>query len=314
MTDLSLDLIGIAEGTDKHSLYTGYLDHYERMFRPLQHEPIDIIEIGVFKGGSLRTWRRFFSKARIIGVDINPACLQYAGNDVIVEIGSQNDAAFLESLRSKYQPTIVIDDGSHRALDIKFTFERLFPALLPGGCYVIEDVEVHFGPEAERFRDGASLSLPALLSGLQARLLCATHAPSPDWEVVWRVAAAVARVETIRGAAAFWKREHTTLTGQQIDQIEGFAMASRQPVALRALSKILDARGDSGRAERVARYAVECGPREWISHARLAEILEHAGDAPGAAAALEAAIALAGNARAAAGLPERLRGLLAAKG
>ncbi len=165
MQEPSLDLIGISEGTDKHSLLHDYLRHYERMFDRFRAAEIDLIEIGVANGASLRTWRRFFSKARIIGIDVVQACQVFAdeANHVIVEIGSQDDPGFLLNIGRRYQPSIIIDDGSHIASHIQFSFETLFPALQPGGCYVIEDIMFHFGSDAPQHIGTASRSLPGTI-------------------------------------------------------------------------------------------------------------------------------------------------------
>ena len=86
---LSLDEIGVMETTDKTFLSNDYLRHYERMLSSFRDEDINIIEIGVAEGASLRTWRRYFSKARIIGIDIHPAARRHAreAENVFVEIG-----------------------------------------------------------------------------------------------------------------------------------------------------------------------------------------------------------------------------------
>lgn len=56
--DESLDAIGILEGTDKSSIGHGYLRHYDRILRHLRHEPITLLEIGIFRRASLRVWSR----------------------------------------------------------------------------------------------------------------------------------------------------------------------------------------------------------------------------------------------------------------
>ena len=66
-----LDELGILHGTDKGSLGHGYLGHYERILGPLRDEPITILEIGVSDGASLRMWADYFTRATIVGVDIN---------------------------------------------------------------------------------------------------------------------------------------------------------------------------------------------------------------------------------------------------
>lgn len=92
--ELPLDFIGIEEATDKSSLVGDYLRHYERVLSPMRDDEFNLIEIGVYRGGSCRSWERFFSRARIVGVDIDPRCREHATDRVVIEIGSQNDPDF----------------------------------------------------------------------------------------------------------------------------------------------------------------------------------------------------------------------------
>jgi hypothetical protein len=148
--DIDLDFIGVLEGSDKSSSVEycwDYLRHYQELFSQWKNESINIIEIGIGRGISLTLWLNYFTRARIIGVDINQNCKKYERERVVVEIGSQNDEAFLQRLCKTYPPTIIIDDGSHRADHIIYTFERMFPSLLSGGLYIIEDLAFHYWPD-----------------------------------------------------------------------------------------------------------------------------------------------------------------------
>lgn len=51
----NLDAIGLFHQTDKSSIHHDYLRLYERILHNLRYEPINLIEIGVFRGSSLRT-------------------------------------------------------------------------------------------------------------------------------------------------------------------------------------------------------------------------------------------------------------------
>ncbi len=142
-----LDVIGVLAGTDKSSASShawDYLRHYEDYFKPFKSEPIDLIEIGVEDGSSIETWLKYFDRARIIGIDVNPACAKLARDRVAIEIGSQDNIPFLHSVANKYKPTIIIDDGSHIAHHMITSFETLFPFLAPGGIYIFEDLSFHF--------------------------------------------------------------------------------------------------------------------------------------------------------------------------
>jgi tetratricopeptide (TPR) repeat protein len=151
-----LDVYGALAGTDKSSSVSwgwDYLRHYEALFAPWRHQAINVIEIGVAGGASLEMWHRYFTKATLVGVDINPDCRRFERDRVVIWIGSQDDPGFLHNLSGVLPPSIVIDDGSHIAHDMIASFEVLFPALLPGGVYVFEDLAFHFEDSEDGFRD-----------------------------------------------------------------------------------------------------------------------------------------------------------------
>ena len=55
-----------------------YFEIYDRHFSRFRNRDIALLEIGVAGGGSLEIWRRYFGpKARIVGIDINPACTRF---------------------------------------------------------------------------------------------------------------------------------------------------------------------------------------------------------------------------------------------
>jgi tetratricopeptide (TPR) repeat protein len=151
-----LDVIGVLTGTDKSSSVSmawDYLRHYEDLFSRWRYSDINLIEIGVAVGSSLAAWERYFDRAILVGVDVNPDCQVFARGRVHVRIGSQEDPGFLHGVAAEFPPTIVIDDGSHVAHQMIAAFEVLFPALRPGGYYIFEDLSLHFEESAMRFED-----------------------------------------------------------------------------------------------------------------------------------------------------------------
>ena len=95
--------IGEAAGTPDNELYEifaadtnvhkwhHYFDIYTRHFDPYRSKPIKMLEIGVFRGGSLRMWKQYFHpESLIVGIDIDRNCQQYeiADQQVYVRIGS----------------------------------------------------------------------------------------------------------------------------------------------------------------------------------------------------------------------------------
>lgn len=147
-----------ANNTDKGDLnhtFRGesYFPVYERYIQS-RRNAVDVLEIGVLNGGSLRLWRDYFPKARIWGADIDPERADHSGGRITVLIGDQSDAEFLGSLKATADGfDIVIDDASHIVSYILASFRALWPAVRPGGLYVIEDLRLSYEPiDAELWR------------------------------------------------------------------------------------------------------------------------------------------------------------------
>jgi hypothetical protein len=129
--------------TDKNSSWHDYPRFYHRYLEPYTRRPgLRYLEIGVWRGESLRAFREYFHLAdRLVGIDIDGDTKRYEnGVDTYVEIGDQADAAFLTGVHEKHGPfDVILDDGSHREPDVVASFETLFPLLRDGGVYVVED-------------------------------------------------------------------------------------------------------------------------------------------------------------------------------
>jgi hypothetical protein len=125
-----------------------YLDIYERHFAVYRNTSVKMLEIGIFEGGSLDLWRRYFGMdATICGIDINPECASRVTLPNQVRIGSQADPQFLRAVIDEVgAPDIVLDDGSHIAHHQRISFDTLFPLLRVGGLYVIEDLHTSYVP------------------------------------------------------------------------------------------------------------------------------------------------------------------------
>jgi len=126
-----------------------YFDIYTRHFEPYRSKPIKMLEIGVFRGGSLRMWKKFFhTDSVIVGIDIDKDCQQYeiADQQVYVRIGSQGDPDFLAAVNKEFGPfDIILDDGSHKTYHQLVSFTSLFrDALKDGGCYMVEDMHTNY--------------------------------------------------------------------------------------------------------------------------------------------------------------------------
>jgi len=130
-----------------------YAQHYNRHFAALRRKRLIVLEIGVGGyadpndgGASLRLWKRFFHRGKIVGID---TCDKHAIDEHRIKTyqGSQDDAEFLQRVVADMgRPDIVIDDGSHRNDDVIATFQVLFPLLKDNGIYVVEDMQTSYLP------------------------------------------------------------------------------------------------------------------------------------------------------------------------
>jgi cephalosporin hydroxylase len=137
-------------GTDKWGSHW-YADRYQRHFGQRRREPLRVLEIGVggyddpHKGGeSLRMWKAYFPRARIVGLDITDK-RPHDEARITTVVGSQDDPGLLRRLSEEHGPfDIVIDDGSHINAHVIASFEVLFPLLTQRGIYAVEDTQTAY--------------------------------------------------------------------------------------------------------------------------------------------------------------------------
>ncbi len=126
-----------------------YFAAYERHFGPYINRPITFLEIGAGNGGSSEFWKGYFGPlARIITLDINPACKEFEDEQVAVRIGDQADTAFLQSVLDEFgAPDLILDDGSHVMEHVHASFDYLYPRMNRNGVYMIEDMHTAYWNE-----------------------------------------------------------------------------------------------------------------------------------------------------------------------
>jgi hypothetical protein len=122
--------------TDKYQL--GYYDHfYENHLKPFTKEPINILEIGIRGGGSVKIWKEYFHPdSNVYGGDIesftpieNTTCYK-------MDMYSQEALNLFED--SYFD--IVIDDGPHTYESFVSVIIKYYSKLKDGGVLIVEDV------------------------------------------------------------------------------------------------------------------------------------------------------------------------------
>ena len=150
---LSLENLFIKYGSDKASFWRqkknnghGFTKFYLKYFKKIEKRKLNILEIGSYSGASAAAFAKFFIKSNIFCLDINISNFIFKSKKIKVfnldatkkkdidiffkKINVNNLDAFFD---------IIIDDGSHKQIDILKSFRILFRNLKPGGLYVIED-------------------------------------------------------------------------------------------------------------------------------------------------------------------------------
>jgi hypothetical protein len=144
--------------TDKAE-HPHYLQAYEEYFRPLLKNDIRLLELGVYKGGSLLLWRDYFEQGLIVGLDLDPIKLDDPAGRIRIYQGMQQDRELLNRIARENAPQgfdVIIDDCSHIGELTRISFWHLFDNhLKPGGIYVIEDWSTGYW---DSFFDGVALS------------------------------------------------------------------------------------------------------------------------------------------------------------
>ena len=121
---------------------------YEKHFLPVKNEPINILEIGIFKGESMKVWLEYFPNATVYGIDIfqrikenelpilkNPR-VKYLKLDSVSEQAKQIITENWGDIKFDF----IIDDGLHTPVANRLTFLNFINFLKNDGVFFIEDV------------------------------------------------------------------------------------------------------------------------------------------------------------------------------
>lgn len=125
--------------TDK-STYHGYHYFYPMFIEKLRNDTFNMLEIGYFKGKSLKVWKDYFPNAFIYVMDID---FDLSDDRSKVIKGDQSKLKDIVNVANVVKTAkFIIDDGSHHPDHQWETFSYFFNNVLePGGIYIIEDIE-----------------------------------------------------------------------------------------------------------------------------------------------------------------------------
>ena len=126
--------------------WSNYFPVYENLFKKFVNKKIIFVEIGVGNGGSLFMWKKFFgSKARIIGIELNPDAKKLEKYGFEIFIGDQSDPLFWKKFYNKVgKIDVLLDDGGHKNIQQITTFMESYNHIKQNGIIVVEDTHTSY--------------------------------------------------------------------------------------------------------------------------------------------------------------------------
>jgi len=137
----NLDTLEISDNPEPMIGHT-YGISYDEIFENYEkNSEINLLEIGIQRGGSLLAWKDYFKNANIYGIDIKDSILpEYRRSDFTYIINDIKDISIKEQLKD-VMFDIIIDDGSHYLNDVLFVVDNYLDKINKGGCLIIEDAQ-----------------------------------------------------------------------------------------------------------------------------------------------------------------------------
>lgn len=125
-----------------------YYKIYEKDFESRRKDPINILEIGIWKGTSHSSWVEYFPNAQIYGIDIFvrmlPEEVHILKHNRVHWLKADSTAPEIQKIIKEKWGNVkfdfIIDDGLHTPKANAKTFENLISLLKDDGIFYVEDV------------------------------------------------------------------------------------------------------------------------------------------------------------------------------
>jgi hypothetical protein len=143
---LILDDLALKTKADKGSNYHNYTEIYAQYFSSLRDQPIKFLEIGIWKGYSVKLWEEYFKNAELHFIDITFQNVEYFSERSKYHLANQESPKDLQNFIQETggEFDIIVDDGGHTMGQQIVSFCTLFPHVKSGGMYIIEDLHTSY--------------------------------------------------------------------------------------------------------------------------------------------------------------------------
>jgi predicted O-methyltransferase YrrM len=148
--------IGKKYDTDKSSQRNNVTDYrhchpytlfYDGLFKNKKDEKLEIAELGILDGASLRMWQEYFKNSNIYGFEYNDKLInsfkQLYDNDriLLTNMDVTNKDSILRAFGDfNIMYDIIIEDTTHQFEDQIRVIENCYQYLKPGGILIVEDI------------------------------------------------------------------------------------------------------------------------------------------------------------------------------
>lgn len=142
-------LVSLIDNTrsDKNTVHS-YLDLYESLLKSKKETAKNVLEVGIYHGGSIKLWADYFTNATVHGldiIDIKDVWTEIQNKDNIILYTSSdayNEYFFKYALANKnIKFDMMLDDGPH-TLDSMKAFITMYSQLMADdGILIVEDVQ-----------------------------------------------------------------------------------------------------------------------------------------------------------------------------
>mmetsp|Transcript_92958 Transcript_92958/g.170503 ORF Transcript_92958/g.170503 Transcript_92958/m.170503 type:complete len:471 (+) Transcript_92958:80-1492(+) len=129
----------------RHAMYQ---TEYPLILERYRTKVFRMVEIGLDSGKGSLLWQEYFPCAELYGIEYSSSAVQTEGAQAIHTFqGDQADISFLMKFVNQTEGgfSLIVDDGGHQPYQQLNSYKILFQnALLPGGTYIIEDIETSY--------------------------------------------------------------------------------------------------------------------------------------------------------------------------
>jgi hypothetical protein len=144
---MSLQKIADNSRTDKNTVHS-YLPLYDKLLIGKKETAKNVLEVGIFQGGSIKLWSDYFTNANVYGLDImdNNNVWENIKNkkNIILYTSTDaynNDFFTTNFLDKNIKCDFMLDDGPHTLESMKQFIKLYSQIMTDDGILIVEDVQ-----------------------------------------------------------------------------------------------------------------------------------------------------------------------------